>query len=77
MKKFIALLAILAASSLAQGQNTGALADHPEARNDRMSSDYSVHEKRHEVGKKVHHYGKTVHYHGKKNHHHRKHQKAM
>ena len=35
MKKFIALFALLAVGSLAQGQN---LADHPNARNDRMPS---------------------------------------
>ncbi len=75
MKKFIALFAILAASSLAQAQNLGAPANHPEARNDRMPSSYSVDDKHHRVGKKVSH-GKKAHHHGKK-HHHRKHHRAM
>ncbi len=70
MKKLIALFAILAASSLAQAQNLGAPANHPEARNDRTPSSYSVNDNHHRVGKKVHH-------HGKKKHHHRKHHRAM
>lgn len=69
MKKFIAMFAILAASSLAQAQNMGAPPNHPDARNDRMPSSSAVHERSHVVGKKAHH-------HGKKKHHHRKHHHA-
>ena len=69
MKKLIVLFALLAAGSLAQAQNTGALANHPEARNDRMPSSHAVSDNRHRVGKKVHHHGKK--------HHHRKHRRAM
>lgn len=69
MKKLIALFAILAASSLAQAQNLGAPANHPEARNDRTPSSYAVKDNHHRVGKKVHHHGKK--------HHHRKHRRAM
>ena len=69
MKKFIALFALLAAGSLAQAQNSGAPANHPEARNDRMPSSYNVRDNHHRVGKKVHHHGKK--------HHHRKHRRAM
>jgi hypothetical protein len=63
MKKFIAMFAVLAASTLAQAQ---APADHPNARNDRMPS-ASVAEPAH-----AHNYPRADHR-GSKKHHHRKH----
>ena len=69
MKKIIALFAILAASSLAQAQNLGAPANHPDARNDRTASSYATNDNHHRVGKKVRHHGKKRH--------HRKHHRAM
>ena len=65
MKKFIALFALLAAGTLAQAQN---LADHPNARNDRMPSDaVAQHDGAHAYRRADHH--RVRHYHRK---HHRK-----
>jgi hypothetical protein len=72
MKKFIAVFAILAASSLAQAQNMGALADHPEARNDRMPSSYVANDSHPKASKKAHYHGKKMHHRKHHHHHHAK-----
>lgn len=69
MKKVIAMFAVLLATSgVVQAQNTNLLADHPDARNDRMPSSYSVENHNPRVIKKSHHHAKARHH-----RHHRKH----
>lgn len=66
MKKFIAMFAVLAASTLAHAQ---APADHPDARNDRMPATATA-ERGH-----AHTYPRADHRGSKKHHHHRHHRK--
>ena len=70
MKKFIALFALLAAGTVAQAQN---LADHPNARNDRMPSDVAAQQAGSHAYRRADHRG-AKHHHRK---HHRKHHHKM
>ena len=65
MKKFVAMFAVLLATSgFAQAQNTSLLRDHPDARNDRPASS-SVAEHSPRVHARAHHHGKARHHHRK------------
>lgn len=68
MKKILALLALIAASAVAQAQP---LAGHPDARNDRMpSATVAEHHNSHAYKRAAHHRARH-HHHRKHKHHHK------